>query len=245
MADDRVGGMCGCHGWDGPSHGAGARCAQAMRRAAAARGRELGLQIYTPPTARRPSRWRPVSTSLPRRHGERYCAALGHPDRLIDIGPLSDFPGVTRALRRALGTSSVPGMICRVRKPAFHGCRTWSSSRTKSGGFCRPASYCCPTCCGTHEPTFFSRQRSSLSIEGRSRDRSDLATVDQRDRPAHRGQPKYARHQAGGPFFGDSHQRASHPPLHGGASGNALVCGSLRVGLEQHLDCGRARLALP
>jgi hypothetical protein len=76
--------------------------AYAMRRAAAARGHEVGLQILTPSqlAARLAGGLlRPASrTSIE----EGIRAALRQPGRLFDIAPISDLPGMTRALRRTL-----------------------------------------------------------------------------------------------------------------------------------------------
>jgi hypothetical protein len=76
--------------------------AYAMRRAEAARGHEIGLQILTPSqlAARLAGGLlRPASrTSIE----EGIRAALRQRGRLLDIAPISDFPGMTRALSRTL-----------------------------------------------------------------------------------------------------------------------------------------------
>src|SRR4051794_17239614 len=76
--------------------------AYAMRRAAAARHGELGLQIFTP--AQLAARLaggllRPASRASIE---DGIRAALAQPGLLQDIGPISDLPGTTRALRRTL-----------------------------------------------------------------------------------------------------------------------------------------------
>jgi hypothetical protein len=78
------------------------RLAYATRRAAAARGRELGLQVMTPPqmAARlaggllRPASRESIEAGI--------RAALSRPDLLKSIGPISDLPGATRAVLRTL-----------------------------------------------------------------------------------------------------------------------------------------------
>jgi hypothetical protein len=76
--------------------------AYAMRRAAAARGSEVGLQILT--SSQLAARLaggllRPASRASIE---EGIRAALRQSGRLLDIAPISDLPGVARALRRTL-----------------------------------------------------------------------------------------------------------------------------------------------
>ena len=76
--------------------------AYAMRRAAAARGHEIGLQILTPwqLAGRLAGGFLRPASRMSIEEGIR--AALRQPGRLLDIAPISDFPGMTRALRRTL-----------------------------------------------------------------------------------------------------------------------------------------------
>lgn len=78
------------------------RLAFAMRRAAAARGRELGLQIMTPPllAARLAGGLLHPASRESIEIGIR--AALDQPDLLEDLAPIRDLPGVTRAVLRTL-----------------------------------------------------------------------------------------------------------------------------------------------
>jgi PD-(D/E)XK nuclease superfamily len=76
--------------------------AYAMRRAAAARRHEMGLQILLPSqlAARLAGGLlRPASRASIE---EGIRAALNQPDRLLDIARIVDLPGMTRALRRTL-----------------------------------------------------------------------------------------------------------------------------------------------
>jgi hypothetical protein len=94
--------------------------AYAMRRAAAARGRELGTQILTPSqlAAHMAGGFLRPASRVSIEAGIR--AALSQQDRLLEIGPISDFPGMTRALRRTLRNIWRSGYDLR----AGHGCET-------------------------------------------------------------------------------------------------------------------------
>lgn len=78
------------------------RLAYAMRRAAAARSNELGLQILTLPQLaarlagglKRPASRESIEAGI--------IAALGAPDRLKELAPVCDMPGMIRALNRTL-----------------------------------------------------------------------------------------------------------------------------------------------
>jgi hypothetical protein len=91
-----------------------------MRRAAAARGRELGTQILTPSqlAAHMAGGFLRPASRVSIEAGIR--AALSQQDRLLEIGPISDFPGMTRALRRTLRNIWRSGYDLR----AGHGCET-------------------------------------------------------------------------------------------------------------------------
>jgi len=77
--------------------------AYAMRRAAAARKGELGLQILTPPQLAtrlaggllRPASRESIEAGIQ--------AALSEPGLLVDMAPICDLPGMTRAVMRSLG----------------------------------------------------------------------------------------------------------------------------------------------
>ena len=78
------------------------RLAFAMRRAAAARGRELGLQIMTPPllAARLAGGLLHPASRESIEIGIRE--ALSQPGLLQDLAPIADLPGATRAVLRTL-----------------------------------------------------------------------------------------------------------------------------------------------
>jgi hypothetical protein len=79
------------------------RLAYAMRRAAAARASEFGLQILTAPQLvarlagglKRPASRESIEAGI--------MAALAQPNNFQELGPVHDKPGMTRALVRTLG----------------------------------------------------------------------------------------------------------------------------------------------